>query len=152
MSEIERRLRAQARSLRIKPTPLVELIPLLQQAADEVRRLNQHAMEEAVRYDGDPAYWRGQDEAVAGVAERWEQALTEPYPKAGVMNEPLEGLYRRTEELRRRNDQMQRVMDVVSNPGELIEAHMRVNRQGHLTGTSNWAYGLIRELVKAVKT
>jgi hypothetical protein len=45
-------------------------------------------------------YWQGHDDAVRGVAMRWEQALTAPIPKAGVMNEPLESLYRRTEALR----------------------------------------------------
>lgn len=50
------------------------------------------------------AYYRGQDAAVAGVSHRWEEALTQPYPKAGVMNQPLEGLYRQTEELRRQRD------------------------------------------------
>lgn len=47
-----------------------------------------------------PAYWRGHDMAVAGVAGRWEEALTDPMPKPGVMHEPLETLYRRTEALR----------------------------------------------------
>lgn len=44
----------------------------------------------------------GHDEAVRGVAMRWEEALTEPIPAPGVMNEPLESLYRRTEALRQR--------------------------------------------------
>lgn len=45
-------------------------------------------------------YWQGHDAAVHGVAMRWEQALTAPIPAPGVMNEPLESLYRRTEALR----------------------------------------------------
>ncbi len=45
-------------------------------------------------------YWKGHDDAVRGVAMRWEEALTAPIPKAGVMSEPLEFLYRRTEALR----------------------------------------------------
>jgi hypothetical protein len=45
-------------------------------------------------------YWKGHDDAVRGVAKRWEEALTDKIPKAGVMNEPLESLYRRTEALR----------------------------------------------------
>ena len=47
-----------------------------------------------------PAYWQGYDDAVAGVAMRWTQALTAPIPAPGTMNEPLESLYRRTEALR----------------------------------------------------
>lgn len=47
-------------------------------------------------------YWRGHNSAVAGVAKRWEEALTEPIPKAGIMSEPLESLYRRTEALRQK--------------------------------------------------
>lgn len=50
------------------------------------------------------AYFAGQDAAFAGIVERWTQALSDPIPKAGVMNEPLEGLYRRTEELRRKRN------------------------------------------------
>lgn len=46
------------------------------------------------------AYWQGHDVAIAGVAERWQQALTSPIPAPGVMSEPLESLYRRTEALR----------------------------------------------------
>ncbi len=45
-------------------------------------------------------YLRGQDSGVHGVAERWRQALEAPIPNPGVMSEPLEGLYRRTEALR----------------------------------------------------
>jgi len=59
------------------------------------------AIEQAEVDDFDsPEYWRGHDEAVQGVATRWEQALTQPIPAPGVMNEPLESLYRKTEELR----------------------------------------------------
>lgn len=47
-----------------------------------------------------PAYWRGHDLAVIGVCDRWNEALTDPVPKPGVMHEPLESLYRRTEALR----------------------------------------------------
>lgn len=45
-------------------------------------------------------WWHGNDAGVAGAALRWEEALTEPIPKPGVMREPLESLYRRTEALR----------------------------------------------------
>ncbi len=45
-------------------------------------------------------YLRGQDDGVAGVVGRWREALNDPYPKPGVMNEPLESLYRHTENLR----------------------------------------------------
>lgn len=46
-------------------------------------------------------YWRSHDEACAGVAERWRQALEDPIPNPGVLgDETLEALYRRTEALR----------------------------------------------------
>lgn len=48
------------------------------------------------------AYHAGENAAFAGVTERWEQALKDPIPKTGVMNDPLESLYRRTEDLRRK--------------------------------------------------
>lgn len=53
-----------------------------------------------------PAWWRGEENGVAGAAMRWDQALTRPYPHPGVMNEPLESVYRRTEALRSERDAM----------------------------------------------
>lgn len=47
-----------------------------------------------------PAFWAGYDYAVAGVALRWQEALTDPIPKPGVMQPLLEDLYRQTEALR----------------------------------------------------
>jgi hypothetical protein len=42
----------------------------------------------------------------AGVAERWEQALSAPIPVPGVMRKPWESLYRRTEALRAENERL----------------------------------------------
>lgn len=62
---------------------------------------------EVIRHDEANAnYWAGQDEGAAGVSGRWEEALTKPIPKAGVMREPLECLYRRTEALRSRAERL----------------------------------------------
>lgn len=49
-----------------------------------------------------PAWWRGQQDGVAGAAMRWREALEKPIPAAGVMHEPLETLRRDTERLRER--------------------------------------------------
>jgi len=70
-------------------------------AADRDKELGSlRAQLDFISTDDRAAYWEGHDEAVAGVAGRWEEALTCPIPKAGVMQEPLESLYRKTEELR----------------------------------------------------
>lgn len=45
-------------------------------------------------------YWSGIEDGTRGTAGRWEEALTHPMPKPGVMPEPLESLYRQTEALR----------------------------------------------------
>lgn len=54
------------------------------------------------------AWWEGHDKAIAGAAMRWKQALETPIPKPGVMNEPLESLYRATEFLRARLTELER--------------------------------------------
>jgi hypothetical protein len=69
----------------------------------EPKRDAQQTAEQATQaadYSHTVEYWQGHDVAVHGVAERWEQALTRPIPAPGVMNEPLESLYRRTESVR----------------------------------------------------
>lgn len=72
---------------------------------EELHRLRMDI--EVIRHDeGNANYWAGQDEATAGVCKRWEEALTNPIPKAGVMQNPLEYLYRRTEALRTRADRL----------------------------------------------
>lgn len=54
------------------------------------------------------AWWEGHDKAIAGAAMRWKQALETPIPKPGVMNKPLESLYRATESLRARIAELER--------------------------------------------
>jgi len=49
----------------------------------------------------------GQEDGVRGAVMRWNQALTEPYPKSGVMSPILEKPYRQTEELRKRIDELE---------------------------------------------
>jgi len=49
----------------------------------------------------------GQEDGVRGAAMRWNQALTAPYPKAGVMSPILEKPYRQTEGLRKRIDELE---------------------------------------------
>lgn len=58
------------------------------------------AMDQWAADQGNPAYWRGVDEGVRGTAMRWDEALKAPMPRPGVMRDPLEGLYRRTEDIR----------------------------------------------------
>ena len=70
---------------------------LLSKGRDEIKDLQ---LQVAVAGTETAAYYAGQDAALAGISQRWEEALTNPIPKAGKMNEPLEGLYRRTEKLR----------------------------------------------------
>lgn len=66
---------------------------------------------EVCRHDEtDVQYWAGQDDGCRGAALRWQQALTEPIPKAGVMGSLLEPLYRQTEALR---------LDLVTAEGSL---------------------------------
>lgn len=57
------------------------------------------------------AFWKGHDNATHGVAMRWRQALEAPIPAPGVMNEPLESLYRRTEALRAALEQIESCPD-----------------------------------------
>lgn len=59
-------------------------------------------LECARRNEAAATYWYGQDDGVFGACRRWEEALSDPIPKAkgGTMREPLESLYRRTEVLR----------------------------------------------------
>jgi hypothetical protein len=70
-------------------------------------------------------YWQGHDDAVRGVAMRWEEALTAPIPAPGVMNEPLESLYRRTEALRQWH-------------GLTLEDLQELNKQ--FTCSDDWTY------------
>lgn len=71
----------------------------MQALQDQIERLTLDL--EVARHDEANAhYWAGEEYGSLGAAGRWEEALTEPIPKAGVMREPLESLYRRTEVLR----------------------------------------------------
>lgn len=49
----------------------------------------------------DAQYRAGHDDAVIAFTQVWREALTLPIPRAGVMYDPLEELYRETEELRK---------------------------------------------------
>lgn len=65
----------------------------------EIQRLTMEL--EVCRHDEtDVQYWAGQADGCKGAAQRWREALSEPIPKAGVMGELLEPLYRETEALR----------------------------------------------------
>jgi hypothetical protein len=66
------------------------------------QRITELEMSLAVAGTETAAYFKGCDETLAGIAGRWKESLEEPIPKPGVMNEPLESLYRRTEQLRQR--------------------------------------------------
>jgi hypothetical protein len=78
----------------------------LEQQAAEIERL-QHALylaelDAAIAGTETGQYWRGQDEACAGVMGRWDEALTQPIPKPGTLgDEKMERLYRDTEALRK---------------------------------------------------
>jgi hypothetical protein len=72
----------------------------MQALQDQVERLTLEL--EVCKHDESNAqYWAGQDDGCLGAAGRWQEALTNPMPKPGVMQEPLETLYRQTEALRR---------------------------------------------------
>lgn len=77
--------------------PWAEEIQVLQ---DQIERL-QMELEVCKHDESNIQYWAGQDDGCLGAAGRWQEALTNPMPKAGVMGEPLETLYRQTEALRR---------------------------------------------------
>jgi len=80
-----------------------DAIARLAAAEAEMVKLNEALMDRAASDDASPEWWRGHEAGVAGVAMRWEQALTEPIPSPGVMGcEKLEALRRRTEALRER--------------------------------------------------
>jgi hypothetical protein len=75
----------------------------MQALQDQIERLGLEL--EVCRHDeSNVQYWAGQDDGVRGVCLRWEEALSTPIPKAGVMQAPLESLYRRTETLRLERD------------------------------------------------
>jgi hypothetical protein len=71
----------------------------MQALQDQIERLTLE-LEVCKHDETDVKYWAGQDDGVMGAAQRWQEALTNPIPKPGVMQEPLETLYRQTEALR----------------------------------------------------
>jgi hypothetical protein len=94
-------------------------------------------LEDAEFYSAE--YWKGHDDAVRGVAKRWEEALTAPIPKAGVMNEPLESLYRRTEALRTAIEETEKQEPVAwVNYANLQSAAVTRNRGGQ-GDTHSWS-------------
>jgi len=72
----------------------------IQQLRDQIELLELD-LECARRNENNVNYWYGQDDGVRGACLRWQEALTNPMPKLGVMQQPLEALYRLTEALRR---------------------------------------------------
>ena len=75
----------------------------MQAEVDELKRRNRELECTLASYDiDDAAYYRGQEDGVRGAAMRWRHALHDPIPASGVMNSPLEALYRETEALRLR--------------------------------------------------
>jgi len=73
---------------------------LREQLRKAERERDEAQMALSARYDVSKAWWAGNDAGAAGVADCWRRAIEEPYPKPGVMSEPLESLYRKTEALR----------------------------------------------------
>lgn len=74
------------------------------QALQDQVELLELDLECARRNENNVNYWYGQDDGVRGACLRWQEALTNPMPKVGKMQEPLESLYRRTETLRQERD------------------------------------------------
>lgn len=60
-------------------------------------------------------YWQGIEDGTRGTAGRWQEALTHPMPKHGVMPEPLESLYRQTEALRQGLEGVHGVAEQLAN-------------------------------------
>lgn len=85
----------------------------IQQLRDRIELLELD-LECARRNENNVNYWYGQDDGVRGACQRWQEALTNPMPKPGIMQEPLEKLYRQTEALRRELASMQSTLALVS--------------------------------------
>lgn len=79
----------------------------IQQLRDQIELLELD-LECARRNENNVNYWYGQDDGVRGACLRWQEALTNPVPKPGIMQEPLEKLYRQTEALRQDLDRAQK--------------------------------------------
>lgn len=75
----------------------------MQALQDQIENL-QLELDCAKRNEATVTYWQGMEDGMKGAATRWAEALTEPIPKAGTMQEPLESLYRHTEKLRQERD------------------------------------------------
>jgi hypothetical protein len=71
----------------------------MQALQDQIERLTLD-LEVARSDEANAHFWAGQDDGCKGAAQRWQEALTDPMPKSGVMGELLEPLYRQTEALR----------------------------------------------------
>jgi predicted nuclease with TOPRIM domain len=107
---------------------LCDLVHEIGGLRSEIKRLTKELetaqMDAAVAGTETGAFWKGHDEAVAGVAGRWRAALEDPIPKSGAMNEPLESLYRRTEALRtkieRRDAEIERLSNVIISADRLL--------------------------------
>lgn len=117
----------------------------MQALQDQIEQL-QLELECARRNEAAATYWQGQDDGVRGAAIRWAEALTAEMPKAGVMQEPLESLYRRTEVLRhdlacaigdiallrgQRDGYVFVISDVIDAIGRHWEPHNKRSRAAH---------------------
>jgi hypothetical protein len=71
----------------------------MQALQDQVERLTLE-LEVCKNAASSAQYWEGLDAGVMGTAQRWQEALTDPIPKPGVMGSVLESPYRQTEQLR----------------------------------------------------
>jgi len=93
-----------------------------QKRIDELEeKLNNQDMQLACERMDSARFIAGQEDGVRGAVMRWNQALTEPYPKSGVMSPILEKPYRQTEELRRRIDELEAEVKMLTaevNEGE----------------------------------
>jgi hypothetical protein len=93
------------------------------------QRINELEMSLAVAGTETAAYFKGCDETLAGIAGRWKESLEEPIPKPGVMNEPLESLYRRTEQLRQRIKELEQDKKLLlSSLKQITDSHNDLNR------------------------
>jgi hypothetical protein len=137
---------------------------LLSEAADELERLTQAAeaaklaasaasrerdealMQASVAGTETGAYWKGHDEAMHGVATRWQEALERPIPAPGAMNEPLESLYRRTERLRAERDALAKTHDgTLWQPAYMLLMEERDRLRAALTDLEDEVRILLRD-------
>lgn len=162
---VAQRLREQAESLRRKPTPLAELIPLLQQAADALLAPQLTGMTDQgfVLDAANPGELAAYEDGCNGMMDALRRILDGEDDGTGVANEPWEGLRRRVLALVNDGPTMRRGSDGDGNPwmgtmreclqdardAARIEARLRDEAQNELrvvrrllestTGQAAWA-------------